>query len=80
MCAKSIRYQLPTGEKTLFGRIPSFSLVKAAMNAPHRWKLRKECLTCICYGAMLLTKRLHFLFFQLLKAEQRPVRTSELVA
>ncbi len=31
-----------------------FSLVKAAMNAPHLCKLRKECLTGICRDAIVL--------------------------
>jgi hypothetical protein len=44
------------------------SLVKAAMNDQHLCKLRKECLTGICHGAMVLTKRLYFLIFQLSKA------------
>jgi hypothetical protein len=51
--------------------IHCFSLVKAAMNAPHLCKLRKECLTGICHEAMVLTKHLHFLIFQLPKAEER---------
>ncbi len=34
-----------------------FSLIKAAMNAPHFCKLRKDGLTGIGHGAMMLTKR-----------------------
>jgi hypothetical protein len=56
------------------------SLVKAAMGCSALSKLRIESLTGICHCAMLLTKRLYFLTFQLPKAEQRPLRTSELVA
>jgi hypothetical protein len=40
------------------------------MNAPHLCKLRKECLTGICHGALVLTKRLYFVIFQLPKAEK----------
>jgi len=49
------------------------------MNAPHLCKLRKDCLTGIGQGAMVLTKRLHFLVFQLPQAEQMPLRTSEYI-
>jgi hypothetical protein len=76
MRTENIRYQLPIH---FFDRHPSFFLVKAAMNAPHRCKLRKEGLTGIWHGAIMLTKPIHFLSFQLPKAEQRPLRTSELV-
>jgi hypothetical protein len=54
------------------------SIVKAAMNAPHLCKLRKDYLTGIGKGAMVLTKRLHFFIFQLPKAEERPLRTCKL--
>ncbi len=43
------------------------------MNALHLCKLRKECLTGICHEAMVLTKHLLFLIFQLPKAEQWPL-------
>ncbi len=42
------------------------------MNAPR--------FTGICHGAMVVAKRLQFLIFQLPKAEQRSLRTYELVA
>ncbi len=71
MRAENNRYQLPIAENTLMIVIHRFSLVKAAMNAPHLCKLRKECLTSVCHGAMVLTKRLRFLIFQLPKTEQR---------
>jgi hypothetical protein len=58
--------------------IHRFSLVNAAMNALHFCKLRKDCLTGISHGAMVLTKRLHVFIFQLPKAEQRPLRTCQL--
>jgi hypothetical protein len=48
-----------------------FSLIKAAMNASHLYKLHKDCLTGVGHGAMVLTKRLHFFIFQLPTAEQR---------
>jgi hypothetical protein len=41
-----------------------FSLVKAALNAPE-----------LSHAAMVSTKRLRFLIFNLPKAEQRPLRT-----
>ncbi len=56
-----------------------FSLVKAAMNAPHLCKLRKACLTGTGHGATVLTKRLHFFIFQLPKAEQKPFRPCQLL-
>jgi hypothetical protein len=43
------------------------SLVKAAINAPRICKLRNG-----------VNKRLNFFFFQLPKAEQRPLRTCQL--
>jgi hypothetical protein len=36
--------------------IHRFPLAKAGMNAVHLCKLRKECLACICHGAMVFTK------------------------
>ncbi len=66
--------------KLLLIQIHRFSLVKAAMNATKLCKLSKDCLTGICLGSMVLTKRLYFLIFRLPKAEQRLWRTSELVA
>jgi hypothetical protein len=39
-----------------YGHPCRFSLAKAGMNAVHLCKLRKECLACICHGAMILTK------------------------
>jgi hypothetical protein len=33
-----------------------FSLAKAGMNAVHLCNLHRECLACICHGAMVLTK------------------------
>jgi hypothetical protein len=48
------------------------------MNAPHLCKL--SVLPAFAMAQWLLTKRLHFLIFQLPKAEQRPLRASELVA
>jgi hypothetical protein len=41
--------------------IHRFSFVKAAMNALHLCKLRKDCLSDFCHDAMVLTKRLYFL-------------------
>jgi hypothetical protein len=64
-----ILYQLRTiTEKTFSDCHPSFSLVKAAMNAPHICKLGKDYLTGIGHG-------LHFFILQLPKAEERPLRT-----
>jgi hypothetical protein len=40
------------------------------MNAPHLFKLCEGYLTRIGHGAMVLTKRLNLLIFQLPKAEQ----------
>jgi hypothetical protein len=57
---------------------PSFSLVKAAMSAPRICKFRKDCLTGTSNDAMVLSKRLHFIIFQLLLAEQRPLHTCQL--
>jgi hypothetical protein len=51
----------------------NFPILKAVMNAPHRCKFRKDYLTDINHGAMVLTKRLHFFVFQLPKAEERPL-------
>ncbi len=51
--------------------IHRFSLVKAAMNAPRLYKLGKDCLTGTGHGAMVFTKRLNSLIFQLPKAEER---------
>jgi hypothetical protein len=34
-------------------------------------KLRKECLTGICHGTLVLTKRLYFLIFQLPKRRNK---------
>ncbi len=56
-----------------------YSLVKATMNAPHVCKLRKKCLTGIDQCAMVLSKHLNFVVFQLLKAEKRPLRTCQLL-
>jgi hypothetical protein len=47
-----------------------FSLVKAAMNAPRLCKLCKDCLTGTGNFAMVFTKRLNFLIFQLPKAKK----------
>ncbi len=45
------------------------------MNAPHLCKFRKDYLTDIDHGAMVLTKRRHFNVFKLPKAEERPLCT-----
>jgi hypothetical protein len=55
-----------------------FSLVKGGMNDLHLFKLHKDCLTVIGYGAMVLAKRLHFFIFQLPQAEQRQLRPCQL--
>jgi hypothetical protein len=54
-----------------------FLLVKAAVNAPRVCKVRKDCLTGIGFGAMVLTKRLHFFILQFPKEEQGTFRTSQ---
>jgi hypothetical protein len=75
---KKIGHQLRIGEQNFFISIFNFSLVKAAMNALHLCKLRKDCHTGIGHGAMLLTKCAHFFIFQLTKAKQTPLRTCQL--
>jgi hypothetical protein len=57
-----------------------FSLVIAAMNAPLLCKLSKDCHTGTGHGAMVFTKRLNLLIFQLPKVEQKPMHTCQLVA
>jgi hypothetical protein len=51
-----------------------FLLVKAAMNALHLCKLRKDCITGSGHGAIVLINASisSFLIFQLPRAEQRP--------
>jgi hypothetical protein len=58
--------------------IHRFSLVKAAMNAPRLCKSSKGCLTGTGHGAMVFTKCLNFLIFQLPKAEQRKLRNCQI--
>jgi hypothetical protein len=70
---EKVWYQLPIAELTFLIVIFHFSLVKVAMNAPHLCKLCKDCLTGIGHGAMVLTKRLHFFIFQLLKVETKTI-------
>jgi hypothetical protein len=62
--------------------IHRFSLEKAAMNAPRLCKLCKDCFIGTSHDAMVFTKCLIFLIFQLPKAEaeERPWRTCQLVA
>jgi hypothetical protein len=78
MCDEKILYQLPTVEYTFFDCHLSFFLCKAAMNAPHLCKLRKGFLNGIGHGAIVLIKCLHFLIFQMQKAEQILLRTYQL--
>jgi hypothetical protein len=73
---EKIRNQLPIADRTFFIVILHSSLVKALVNAPCLRKLCKDCL--IGFGAMVLTKRLHFFIFQLPQAEHVPLRTCQL--
>jgi hypothetical protein len=42
-------------------------------------KVRKDCFAEIGHDPMVLTKRLHFLIFQLAKGEQGPLRICQLL-
>ena len=53
---KKIHYQWSMAEETFVIVIHRFSLVKAAMNAPHVCKLRKNSLTVIDQCAKVLKK------------------------
>jgi hypothetical protein len=66
---ENIRYQFRN--ELFLVVIHRFSLVKAAMNAPFLCELSKDCLTGTGHGAMVFTKRLNFLIFQLPESSQR---------
>jgi hypothetical protein len=53
--------------------IHRFSLVKAAMNAPHLCKLCKDCLTGTGHGATVLTKMPPFLHFPIAKGGTKTI-------
>jgi hypothetical protein len=75
---KKFGINCPLWNKLFLAFIFHCSLLKAAMNAPHLCKLRKDYLKGIGQSAIVLTKYLHFLIFQLPKAEKRPLRTCQL--
>jgi hypothetical protein len=60
---EKIQYQLSIAKKLILIAIFHFSLVKAVMNAPQLYKFRKDCLTGIGHGAIVLTKSLLSSFY-----------------
>jgi hypothetical protein len=59
ICKEKIWYQWPMADYTFFDCHSSFSLVKAAINAPHVRKLCKNCLTGVDQWRMVLSKRIY---------------------